>query len=270
MRIWLSILLAFGLAPPAAAQAPIERLRAELGTVRLVTGTEYPPFVDSSLPGGGVLTALVREAFRAVGIPITLEVMSWGDGYRGVRDGAFDATFPYYATRARRAELQFSAPLFNVDQSLFQRSPPAITFHRLDDLIGAQLCNPGGYAPPLGVQRLVDAGQLVVSAAPTPLDCLQRVAAGGLSGVILPRLQVLSLLQNLPFDLAESDTPVERRWLHVAATNANPRGAQVLDAFAQGRAALERANGWNRIIVRHLGVAVLNWNRFHPADPEDD
>jgi ABC-type amino acid transport substrate-binding protein len=209
-------------------------------------------------------------AFRAVNIPVTLEITSWSDGNAAVRAGHYDATFPYFATRFRRSAMAFSEPLINVDQSLFQRPPGSITFRSVTDLVGHTLCHPGGYALPVAVQRLVDENRVRLSLAPTPLDCLQRVATGAIAGVILPRLQVLTQLQAQPLDMVESDEPVERRALHVAGTLANPRGAQALEAFAAGRAALERASQWDRILARHLGLAALNWNRLRLADPEED
>ena len=270
-----AILLATcALAHSAAAQqtAALPKV-ADLGTVKLVTGPDYPPFTAEDLPNGGVLSELTIAAFRAAGITVTFEIQPWRRGFEALRAGQFDATFPYISTRDRRTEMLFSEPLLNVDVSVFTRPAAKLEFRGPEDLARMTLCVPIGYALSPRVGLLARSDLLRLHDNHSPRGCIRQVELGRVDAVILPRLQAQFLLQNeadTPTTLVEAAVPVERRWHFLIAPKSNPRAVAVVEAFNQGREIL-RANGqWDRIVVRHLGIAAMNWTRLYQDQIADE
>jgi polar amino acid transport system substrate-binding protein len=103
----MRILGALSIALTLLAAAP-----GQAAGLRLVTGTDYPPFAGPELVGGGMATDLVTAAFQAAGSPIEpIEFLPWKRGYQAVLDGEFDATFPYAdAPDARRRPVSGHRP----------------------------------------------------------------------------------------------------------------------------------------------------------------
>ncbi len=242
-------------------------------TVRLVTGPDYPPFTAEDLTNGGVLTELTVAAFRAAGVAVTFEIQPWRRGFEALRAGQFDATFPYISTRDRRAEMVYSEPLMNVDVGLYTRPAAAIEFRGPEDLARLTLCVPIGYALSPRVGLLARSNLLRLHDNHSPRGCMRQVELGRVDAVILPRLQAQFLLQNdadTPTALTEALVPVERRWHFLIAPKSNPRAVAVVDAFNQGREILRTNGQWERIVVRHLGIASLNWTRLYQDQIADE
>ncbi len=74
-------------------------------SVRLVTGNDYKPFTDQSLPQGGMITAIVNQIFIKMGYIPEIEFLSLSRGYSLSSRGAVLGTFPYVKTPERLAEI---------------------------------------------------------------------------------------------------------------------------------------------------------------------
>lgn len=81
--------------------------------VQLVTGDNYPPYVDRDLDGGGWVTAGIKSALEKGGFHVEpLKWWPWKRGLEETRAGNTDGTFPWGYTDERARDVLYSKPLF--------------------------------------------------------------------------------------------------------------------------------------------------------------
>ena len=61
--------------------ASLTDLYAEEG-LRLVTGNDYKPFTDESLPEGGLANEIVKRSYDQIGVKYSIEWKPWKRGFR--------------------------------------------------------------------------------------------------------------------------------------------------------------------------------------------
>lgn len=133
---WLLVFLLF-----IAGNAGAENLS---GAETVILGAdEWPPFVSASLPEQGVLMQVVREAFSAHEIRISIRWTPWNRAYHDVRNGRADLSPGWTSTDKRRQEVLFSDPIYNTYHVFFHKRSLDFdwnNFSQLDNyLIGAVL-----------------------------------------------------------------------------------------------------------------------------------
>lgn len=121
--------LAASLSSPAMAES-----------ARLVSG-DFPPFVYEGGARQGFLTDIVRAAFAAEGVDITVDFMPWKRGYLMTRKGIYIGTFPYAHNAEREAEFLYSEPIYIDRVRLFAIGGGSVD----DDWHGRTVCLPVGY-----------------------------------------------------------------------------------------------------------------------------
>lgn len=172
-----AIFIATGVAPVGAPAQTIGAQSQPAQPLALVTGEDYPPFVDARLPGGGLAVQLVQRVVRQMGTTLTLETAPWRRGYEETLRGRYDATFPYVKTAERERDFLYSDPLFNVRPVVFVPAGRRFPYGGPADLQGRRACVALGYAPPEALQRMIDAGQVERVTAPSAAACPGLLAA---------------------------------------------------------------------------------------------
>ncbi|WP_181905371.1 substrate-binding periplasmic protein [Aestuariispira insulae] len=147
-------------------------------TVFLVTGNEYAPFTDETLPEGGLFTKIVRMIYDRNGEAVEFAFRPWKRGYLETLEGRFEATFPYILTDERAEAFYFSAPVLFVLVQLYTKSDSDFFADEYNDLTGRQTCLPNGYANTTRIERLVEQGRLKRVTATSMASCLRRLAQG--------------------------------------------------------------------------------------------
>ena len=89
--------------------------------LHLVTGNDFKPWSDQSLPNGGVITEIVQTAFKQIGITTTIEWLPWKRGYHSVASGQYGdyGTFPYSYSSARAVNVYYSIPILISGLTIF-------------------------------------------------------------------------------------------------------------------------------------------------------
>jgi polar amino acid transport system substrate-binding protein len=224
--------------------------------LRLVTGPDYPPYAGPDLPQGGMATELVLAAFEAAGRPAEpIEFLPWKRGYQAVLDGEFDATFPYIAVPERKRAMLFSTELYDAQTWPVFRSDRMRPYTGPDSLIGLTLCQPVGYAPPAELLQLIDAGLLrLVQPASMPL-CARQLLAGRVdllaNSPALFNTIVRSEWHGGPAPMM-GDRPIAENPLFLLADRKNPKGPEIMAAFAKGLGLLRASGRYQAIVDRHL------------------
>lgn len=246
--------LALGL---AVLLAPAMVTAEQTATLQLVTGDNYAPFSDQSLPQGGLATHLVTYLFAQMQQPVEVEVVSWAEGYQATLDGDYAGTFPYIQSEERQADFLFSEPLFTVSSFAYVDQSSTINARRPEDLAGLTLCLPEGFSHGPALDDLVQSGAITRVTPPDMPSCFAMLQSGEADFVKINRYVARELLRNagvphssiraLPF-------PVETLSMHFIAPR-NQSGSDALIARVnRALAELQRDNEYARFIDDYLTI----------------
>jgi len=236
----------------------------------LVTGSDYAPYTGDELPGGGLVTELVRRAFAVGGRRYDVRFMPWKRGYDGVVAGRFLATFPYVRTPEREREVLFSDPVMEVRQFVYLSNRSGMDFHgrggeptggrpgagdsgSLEDFQGRTICLPVGYALPAGLEAMVDQGRLTRQ---TPSDlgaCVRMVATGRADVLVIDEFSGAAAIQRsgLADDIRVADRPFAVVTLHVVVGRATPGADATVAAFNDGLKTLKHQGVYSQLLASH-------------------
>lgn len=147
--------------------------------LRLATGEDYSPWVDSSRPDGGLAIQLIRQIEREVGVPVEIHYVPWTRAEIMADRGDVHGIFPYVRSPQREARFTFSRPFFTVVEAYWAMAGrPEAAAHDLSDLAGGFVCVPRGFAVPETLRLSQLAGEVDLSQPQTMSDCLRALADG--------------------------------------------------------------------------------------------
>ncbi len=141
----------------------------------LVTGEDYPPYVDAREPGGGLAVQLVRQVAQRMGLTAEIEIAPWRRGYEETLRGRYDATFPYVRTAER--DFLYSHPPIQARRVVFMAADRRVAYRSPADLKGRRVCTPLGYAPAAALQPMIDSGEVQRVSAASAAACPGLLAA---------------------------------------------------------------------------------------------
>ena len=230
-------------------------LPLQAAPLRLVTGYDYAPFTGQELPGGGMLTQVVQAALDERGLAYSLNWRPWNRGYLRTLQGEFDATFPYIKTPQREAEYLYSEALFVAQQHIYSRADDPIELDQPSTLHGRRLCYPLGWQPPKVLQELLDQGQLNRH-SPAGLTECARLLLLGRDDFFISDLRLgetaLRLSGNDPARFRRSSSAISNSTLHLIVPRNHPQGAQLIEQFNLGLAALQANGRYQQLIDDYL------------------
>ena len=112
---------------------------ASRGAELLLAANNWPPYVDSGLPGNGLAIQIVTEALKRAGYTNRLTIQDWSRSLEGGLIGVYDALAAAWYTEARAEVFGFSEPyLFNEIRFIKKRGLP-LTFSNMSDLDGLRI-----------------------------------------------------------------------------------------------------------------------------------
>jgi polar amino acid transport system substrate-binding protein len=230
-------------------------LPSQAASLRLVTGDDYAPFTGQDLPGGGMLTQVVQAALSQRGLAHELDWRPWNRGYLQTLQGRYDATFPYVRTPEREAEYLYSEALFVAQQHIFSRADDPIELDQPSSLHGRRLCYPLGWQPPKVLQELLDQGQLSRH-SPAGLTECARLLLLGRDDFFISDLRLgetaLRLSGSDPARFRRSSSAISNSTLHLIVPRNHPQGAQLIEQFNLGLAALQASGRYQQLIDGYL------------------
>lgn len=224
--------------------------------VKLVTGNNYKPFTDESLPEGGLSTATVRAVYAHLGEEISVAFRPWKRGYQSTLKGKYTATFPYVKNEERQKDYRFSDPIFTLRNKPLVRADAEIAANSPEDLKGMRYCQPIGYAPPKTLKKMQNQGHLKREAPENMKLCMRMLKKGRADFIPINNVQG-PLTAREAFG---STDPVQ--FLDITlSTSANyvifPRNAEnsadAVARFNKGLAAIRDNGTFESIKARFLG-----------------
>lgn len=225
------------------------------GDLRLVTGDEYAPFTGKSLPGGGMLSQVVRAALAERGLSGSLAWQPWNRGYLKTLRGDYDATFPYVRSDERETNFLYSAPLYVTEQYLFSRADDRIELEDLARMTGRRLCYPLGWQPPVAIQQLIEQGALRRHSPVGLKECARLLLLQRddlfLAGRDLGESALLATGAE-PSQFHRSTAAFGSSTLHLIVPRAHPRASELIAEFDRGLAALRASGKYRQLLENYL------------------
>lgn len=261
-----------GSVPVASAAAVV----ADAPGIGLLSGPDFAPFADPSLPEGGMIAELVTLALAqaAPDRPARLSfVNDWSRHLALLNSGEFDVGFPWYKPDCSRADrlsgsmkarcngFIFSAPLFEVDMGFYVRAgDPLEAAAAPEDLYGKRLCRPAGYFTFDLEQDGLFEPNLTRVIPPGAADCFTWLARGEVDVVSLSTQMAAGEISRLGLDGRVASIPAlaSAQTLHVVAPENSAEGRADIELINKGLAELQMSGRWFEVVSRHLGAYGLS------------
>jgi polar amino acid transport system substrate-binding protein len=134
-----------GIMPPSIASAPKQVILAT---------TEYPPYYGELLPNQGVITEIIREAFKHAGYEVKIKFLPWKRALEMTRQGEFNALFTAWYRKEREQWFGFSDPLPIVNEiGFYKRKDRKVSYRTIEDLQAYKIGIVRGYSNPAEFDR---------------------------------------------------------------------------------------------------------------------
>ncbi len=264
-------------ASPSTANAAAIRLPATTAAlpapsrreIRVVTGTDWAPFLDEDQPQGGMLTEVTNVALSlADGNPeYKIDFINdWGAHLRPLlSDHAYDLGIAWFKpncalvdrlsddSKFRCNNLDWSAPMYEQVIGYYTRadaSRPAA--HK--DLYGKTICRPSGYSTFMMEEVGLVEPTVVIERPGKTTDCFEGLVAGRYDAVVLASDTAEGAIIKIGAKgkVAFHDHLSYIATLHAVIAKTNPRGREYLAALDSGIKKIKDSGEWFRIVSRHL------------------
>jgi polar amino acid transport system substrate-binding protein len=189
------------------ASLPEERV------IKLLT-LEYPPYEFQGKNGpSGIAVELVREVFKRMEQPYTIEILPWGRAIREVETGRYDGIFTIYKTPQRLTFLDY------VDEVLIDQSIALFTLRKNNIHFDGRLNSLAPYR--IGVMHKVSYGAEIDKAIRTGVfesvvttdtgrRSFELLLAGRVEVVIINKLGALEIIKQLGIEELVAEVPSYR------------------------------------------------------------
>ncbi|MCP4317141.1 MAG: transporter substrate-binding domain-containing protein [Hyphomicrobiales bacterium] len=221
--------------------------------IYVVTGDDWPPYVSTDWPNGGMATVIVEAAFEAAGMSDDVEihyVNDWSAQLETLtKTNRYQLTFPWYYPKMDfwqtcdrlpkpmqiRCEYAHSNPIANVTLAFFKESGRAnLSGETIESMNTKRLCRPKGYSTFELVENGITVDNLHIE--DSPKDCYQRLLEGAVDYVLLNRFTGLAVAAEMGIGDRVEMAPISiASPIHILAYKNNPlETVQILDDFNVG------------------------------------
>jgi len=233
--------------------------RLEAQSILLVTG-EAPPLTGKNLPGYGVVTKVVVNAFERAGFAPTVQMVPWKRAELMVQRGQAVATFPYYKTNERQKTYIYSRnPVFVFDLHLIVASENVGKWRSFSDLTSHTMCYPLGWAIPFEneeFEAMLGSGAILHSEPLNMSDCLLQIARGRADFTWLGPWQAGQTAQEALADpesvQADPGFVAGTTGMYAIASRADPNSRSYLEQFDRALESMKSDGTYQSIIESGL------------------
>lgn len=240
------------------------RLHAD--TFELVTSMDYPPYVTDELPGGGIMTEVVRASFRAAGHNVSLQLMPWKRAYRVVQEGTYPGTYVWAHSEERAQDFLLSTPVFTNANVIFTTLPDLKHWQEIEERHAAglqtMLCAPLGWKVSPELVALQISGALTFFEPEKVESCLELLAIGRVHLIKIPRMTFMFAREKMLAGAAQSlsdwpmvyeiDGPKSATLSEHVMFTRSKIGGRVRDIFNHGFLEIVRNGTYRRLLDRYL------------------
>jgi polar amino acid transport system substrate-binding protein len=251
--------------PTAPASGEVPRM-----TLRIVTGNGFAPYVDETLPGGGMFTQLLEMAiFRAdPGLPYNLTFINdWQAHIDALLPSlAYDISFPWPRPDCESSMLSasdisrcdnfvFSAPYLEIVDGFFAlRDSPLQSSISYDDFVGKRICRPEGYTTGVLDDVGLTADRITLLRENEVIDCFQALMDDKVDVVSIDAEVGDTAIAELGIVKKVEQNPhlVKLTSLHAIAHKSNQNAVDMLGLLDQGLVEMYESGEWYEIVSTAL------------------
>ena len=238
--------------------------------IRVVTGTDWAPFLDEDQEQGGMITEIVNLALaEAEGSPdYRIDFINDWTAHLSplLTDHAYDFSIAWTRPNCDLIDEldedgQFRCNNFDWSEPLYQQVVAYYSLSELEEytdhaqLVGLRICRPDGYSIAMLEEVGLSDPDVTLVRPVDPAGCLAALGSGEADVAVLATDVVEGLLAA-----ADGDAPDVRMHeplayvsaLRAAIAKTNPRREAFLDALNDGLAKIKDSGVWFSTVRRHL------------------
>lgn len=246
--------------------------------IKLVTGNDWKPFTDESLPGGGIYVQMTVTALNRAGNASAHKISFVDDWDAHIQallpSNAFDMSIAWSKPDCSKldmlgefavkmcTEFEFSLPLYEVAYSYNTLVDSKYAGARaFSDYLGATICRPEGWPiSDLEVEGLAEPAVTFVRPK-TPMECAEMLLAGE---VDLYSLEIETTTAN--FEALDATDKVELNPAlatfnthHLVIAKSNPRASEYIEIVNRGLQEMRESGEWYDIVA--TGLSAYNTSK---------
>jgi polar amino acid transport system substrate-binding protein len=260
------------------AAAPVVQTTASTGIaalagnrpLRIVTSTDYAPYIDQDQEQGGMLVEIVDTALQRVTTKDGYKI-DWINDWSAhlqplIEDGAYDLSLAWFrpncdvrdklseGSQFRCDSLAWSDPLFEQIIGYYMRSSEAVLPTQHSELFGRTVCRPNGYSQFMMEEKDIVEPNVKIVTPDGPSDCMEMLVAGTTDAVVIATTVADDAISTLKISSQVVEVPelATVSTLNAVTSVNNPLKDQHLALLNDGLRQLREDGKWFEIVQRHL------------------
>jgi polar amino acid transport system substrate-binding protein len=235
--------------------------------IKLLSGTDFQPFLGQSLPNGGMANDIVHEIFET--IKDKDYKIFWNNDFSThfslLENASMDVGIAWYKPDCkqsnlgkdakRRCEFKFSKAIFEVISTLYKRSDNKINPLVAKDIYLSKVCRPKGiYTFDLERQGLEDGKSITLVRPDTKEDCFRLLLENKVDFVAIDKFAGEAIVQKMHISKSVSslETISTLLGMHLIVHRSNPRVDTIINKLNTGISQLKSNGILRKIQSNHL------------------
>lgn len=232
---------------------------------RVVLATaNWAPYYAPTLPKGGAVTEIAREAFRRVGYELEVVWVPWTRAMEKAKEGEYDGVLGAWYTEDRALHFTYSKPFFRNEIVFFKRRGDSIDNESLNDLTSYRI----------GVTKNSGPHEWLKDEYPDNLDLvgsaelnIMKLMAHRFDLMADEKLGVLYILNNKypewKDDIVSLEPPLQIDELHVIISKQNKDHDRITSDFDRGLGIMRADGTFDNILAKHGFSSDNSWDNIH-------
>jgi polar amino acid transport system substrate-binding protein len=219
----------------------------------VLSNQEYPPYMGQSLPGYGLMSRVVTEAFRLQNVQVRYAFFPNNRTLQSARSGQVDGSIGWAITPERQRDLLYTDAVMSLRMVFFQRRDQVVKWKTLSDLAPYRIGITTGNTYSDEFTRLQQSGVLHTEAVPDDVVNLRKLAVRhiDLFPIDAEVGQMLVYHSLAPTEQAQLQAGSTAFWIapmHVVIWRGQPQAEELVRRFNLGLQQLRASGEFDRLV----------------------
>lgn len=228
----------------ADSKSPQETPDATLNKVVRLTNGYWPPFLSPELPGYGIGSNIVTQAFNTMGYSVEYGFYPWKRSFDLASKGYWDGTVLWVKTPEREKQFFYSLPVIESKYVLLHLKSFKLVWESIEDLGPLKICAAQGYYIGEAFEVSEKKGLLKVDRVPSERQCIDLLLRNRVDVVPINLSVVHSLLEAHfnPYQIGKltyNPKILRTSTTHLLLSRKKPQNEILMDIFNKGLKKLE-------------------------------
>ncbi len=244
--------------------------------ITLLVADDYKPFMDRSLPNGGMVIDVMQQVMKAANPPEGYSFI-WVNDFSAhleplLSNALLDVGVPWLKPACssnpnayRCKNFEFSDPMFEMLILLFTNRNNPIVFNSDADIVGKNLCRPKGYYThdlDKDGRNWVADGKITLTRPNSVKECFELLLDGKVDAVALNEFTGRAMIKEMGVkdQVKIIDTrPLSIEGLHALVHKTHPRAKELIAMINRGLRDIKVSGEYQKIIDSHM---TRIWSEF--------